>query len=161
VNAETIIHEATHQTAYNTGIHNRLNDTPGWVVEGLATMFEAPGVWDARHNPQLAQRINRYYLKRFRLFLDKRQKNWLPRLVASDQSFAVLSETAYGQSWALTFYLMEKQPRQFGDYLRKTVRRPAAKQYTPKARLADFTSVFGENWPMLEARVARFVAELE
>ena len=39
VNAETIIHEAAHQSAFNTGIHNRYTMPPRWVVEGLGTMF--------------------------------------------------------------------------------------------------------------------------
>ena len=46
LNAETIIHEATHQTAFNTGVHTRLAAQPKWAAEGLATMFEAPGVWN-------------------------------------------------------------------------------------------------------------------
>src|SRR5690606_874896 len=48
LNASTVIHEATHQTAYNVGIHNRFTMCPRWLVEGLATMFEARGVWDSR-----------------------------------------------------------------------------------------------------------------
>jgi hypothetical protein len=160
VNAETIIHEATHQTAFNTGIHNRLVATPGWVMEGLATMFEAPGVWDARNHPKLADRVNRYQLEKFRAFLGRGQKQWTARLVVDDRSFRALSGTAYAQAWALTFYLMEKQPRQYGEYLKRTGRRPVGQQYTAEQRLADFTSVFGNNWPMLEARLARFAAEL-
>src|SRR5262245_43854241 len=31
--AETIIHEAAHQTAFNTSVHNRFSATPRWVVE--------------------------------------------------------------------------------------------------------------------------------
>ena len=40
-NADTIIHEAAHQTAFNTGVHTRCGDSPRWLVEGLGTMFEA------------------------------------------------------------------------------------------------------------------------
>ncbi len=47
-NAETVIHEATHQMAFNTGVHSRYCPPPTWVVEGLATVFEAPGVHDPR-----------------------------------------------------------------------------------------------------------------
>ena len=41
--SDTIIHEATHQTAYNVGVHARFADQPRWLVEGLAMMFEAEG----------------------------------------------------------------------------------------------------------------------
>ena len=49
-NADTIIHEATHQTAYNVGVHKRFIAAPRWMVEGLATMFEARGVWNAQYD---------------------------------------------------------------------------------------------------------------
>ena len=39
-NVATIIHEATHQLAYNTGMQTRFSDNPMWVSEGLATCFE-------------------------------------------------------------------------------------------------------------------------
>ncbi len=39
---KTIFHEATHQFAFNSGIHQRMSQTPLWVVEGLASLFEAP-----------------------------------------------------------------------------------------------------------------------
>ena len=48
VNAETIIHEATHQTAFNSGLHNRFGPTPRWLAEGLGMLFEARGVWTGR-----------------------------------------------------------------------------------------------------------------
>jgi hypothetical protein len=160
INAETIIHEATHQTAYNTSIHNRFGDTPLWLAEGLATMFETPGVWDSRRPSKLAERVSTHWLERFRACDGRSRKTWLPTLIASNAVFGTSPDAAYARSWALTFYLTEKQPRQYGEYLRKTVRHPAGKPYTPKQRLADFTSVFGDNWTMLEARISRFVADL-
>jgi hypothetical protein len=160
VNAETIIHEATHQTAYNTSIHSRLGNTPVWLSEGLATMFEAPGVWDSRRHSRLAERTSRYWVERYRVYDGRSRKTWLTTLIVSDAVFDTSPDAAYARSWALTFYLMETQPRQYGEYLRRTVRRPAGKSYTAKERLTDFTSVFGDNWIMLEARVSRFVADL-
>ena len=64
-NADTIIHEATHQTAYNVGIHRRFTAAPRWLVEGLATMFEARGVWNAQYDHTQADRINRGRLDGF------------------------------------------------------------------------------------------------
>ena len=51
VNASVIIHEATHQAAFNTGVHSRYTPPPVWVAEGLATMFEARGVYNSRQYP--------------------------------------------------------------------------------------------------------------
>ena len=38
----TIIHEATHQIAFNCGLQARFADVPLWVSEGLAVYFETP-----------------------------------------------------------------------------------------------------------------------
>ena len=45
-NAAVLIHEATHQMAFNTGVHSRFCPPPTWLAEGLAMLFEAPGVHD-------------------------------------------------------------------------------------------------------------------
>ena len=72
-NADTIIHEATHQTAFNVGIHNRFADQPRWLVEGLATMFEARGVWNSQSYHSLNDRINKGRLADFRAGLNRAQ----------------------------------------------------------------------------------------
>ncbi|HAC89334.1 MAG TPA: hypothetical protein DCF63_01700, partial [Planctomycetaceae bacterium] len=38
----TIVHEAVHQLAFNSGLQVRLADNPLWLSEGLAMFFEAP-----------------------------------------------------------------------------------------------------------------------
>ena len=54
-NVSTIIHEATHQLAYNTDMQRRFADNPMWVSEGLATFFESPD----RRNPKKWRHIGR------------------------------------------------------------------------------------------------------
>ena len=73
-NADTIIHEATHQTANNVGVHKRFTDVPRWVVEGLATMFEARGVWNAQYDNSQADRINRGRLQEFHDYVATRRR---------------------------------------------------------------------------------------
>ncbi|MFO0943546.1 MAG: DUF1570 domain-containing protein, partial [Pirellulales bacterium] len=58
----TIVHEAVHQLAYNTGVHERLFEHPLWFVEGLATMFEMPAVYDS--SASRAGTIDRLYPSR-------------------------------------------------------------------------------------------------
>ena len=55
---------------------------------------------------------------------------------------------------------MEKQPAAYGSYLRKTAAWPIEREYGPREKLAHFTSIFGEDWTMLETRIVRFTAEL-
>ena len=38
----TIVHEATHQIAFNSGLHQRLSDCPKWFSEGIAMYCETP-----------------------------------------------------------------------------------------------------------------------
>ncbi|HVU88525.1 MAG TPA: DUF1570 domain-containing protein [Pirellulales bacterium] len=157
----TIIHEATHQTAFNTGIHRRFADTPRWVVEGLGMMFEAPGVWNSRAYTRREDRINHDRLDYFRERLVPRHKpEILESLVGSDRLFTSDILSAYAEAWALSFYLVETQPRKYSQYLAVTAQRPVGQAYVPAKRLADFTAVFGANFRMLEAQLLRFMADL-
>ena len=44
----TLVHEATHQLAFNAGLHVRLSPTPVWLSEGIATYFETPDLTNSR-----------------------------------------------------------------------------------------------------------------
>ena len=44
----TIVHEATHQIAFNSGLHARLSDCPKWFSEGIAVYFETPDLHSAK-----------------------------------------------------------------------------------------------------------------
>ena len=156
-NAETIIHEATHQTAYNVGVHRRFAEQPRWLVEGLAMMFEARGVWDNASLRQQADRINAERLANFRESASKRPADWLVQLVASDQPFQRTPLSAYAAAWTLTFYLCETRPQEYSRYLAIVAARPAFSEYPPQARLADFTSAFGNDLPMLAVQLQRYV----
>ncbi|MDZ7616609.1 MAG: DUF1570 domain-containing protein [Patescibacteria group bacterium] len=159
--ATTILHEATHQTAFNTGIHSRYAPPPLWVVEGLATLFEAPGVYDARHRTTRADRINQGRLDDFRQAVRPRHTpDLITAIVAEDTLFRTHPGIAYAEAWALTFYLIETQPANYARYVALTAARPPFTDYTAADRVADFTSVFGENWAMLEAQLLRFTAGL-
>ena len=161
-NASVIIHEVTHQTAFNTALHNRYAPPPLWVAEGLATMFEAPGLYDSRHYTGRADRVNRGRLQAFqRLVVPNHRPELLAALVASDELFRTNPAAAYAEAWALSFFLVETRPRKYTKYLGLTAERPAFTQYTSAQRTADFRSVFGDNWRMLEARFLRFMADVQ
>jgi hypothetical protein len=160
-NAETIIHEATHQTAFNTGVHSRFAMTPKWVAEGLGTMFEARGVWNSRAYTKQSDRLNQGRLQAFRHNLPRRQKGTLAQLVGSDRLFDTDANAAYSESWALTFYLVETLPREYSRYLALTAAQPGFEDYPAAKRLADFTSVFGSNLELVETKFLRYMAELK
>ncbi len=158
-NASVLIHEATHQTAFNTGVHSRLAPPPLWLAEGLATLFEAPGVFDSDGHPQAAQRINRGRFGQFQLLRPRHRPEWLRQMIAGDDFFRRDAARAYAEAWALTFYLTEREPQKYARYLAATARRPPLAEPAAAERLAEFTAVFGGDWQMLEARLLRFMAQ--
>jgi hypothetical protein len=160
-NSDTIIHEATHQSAFNTGIHRRWPAPPAWVAEGMGTLFEAPGVWDSQNHANQADRINRGRLSNYRQIADKIDGGALAELIASDRIFRENPAAAYAMAWALTFYLTETQPGKYGDYLKRTTAHKGVDGPTEKQRIADFTAVFGADFGMHAARFRRYMAEVK
>src|SRR5262249_37505325 len=107
---DTLVHEATHQIAFNMGLHTRIGDNPRWVVEGLAMIFERTfGSSDKR-------RINE---ERFQWFMEKTRKDVVPLkvFVAEDRPFGTRILDAYAESWALAYYLSERRPVEYAKDL--------------------------------------------
>ena len=149
-NAAVLIHEATHQTAFNTGVNSRYCRPPKWLAEGLAMLFEAPGVYDSHNNTQLADRVNRDRLKAFRQGVARRHRpELLAAIVASDELFRTSPGAAYAESWALSFFLVETVPRKYVDYLKRTALRPPFSDYSARERSAisrPFSARIGGCW---------------
>ncbi|MEX2115050.1 MAG: DUF1570 domain-containing protein [Pirellulales bacterium] len=161
-NESTIIHEATHQMAFNIGVHNRFTTTPLWVAEGLGTMFEARGVWNWSDFPRQSDRINRPRLMQFRQWQQLgRQSGAFVNLVGSDRQFETNPAAAYAEAWAWVFFLTENYPRQFGEYVQRTAQRPDFEEYPLARRMADFSAVFGDDFRKLEAHFLQFMAGLQ
>ncbi len=161
-NADTIIHEATHQTAYNVGVHKRFTAAPRWMVEGLATMFEARGVWNSQYDLSQADRVNRGRLQEFHEYAATRRKpGAIAALLASDGAFRSDPSGAYAEAWALSFYLCETQPRLYAAYLAKAADRPPFSDYPPAERMADFQDIFGREMKMFETKFVRYMEEVK
>lgn len=160
-NAAVIIHEATHQSAFNCGLHNRFAPPPRWLAEGLGMMFEAPGVWDSVRHPDFASRVNRDRLGQFRACQQRGRKgqSW-QELLGSDKLFDRDANAAYAESWAFAFFLMETAPQKFCGYLKRTAARPDFTAISAADRLADFRAAFGTDFGRLEAQFVRFVADI-
>lgn len=161
-NADVVIHEATHQVAFNIGVHSRFSPPPMWVAEGLATMFEAPGVYAAHDHPHRSDRINRRRLLDFRRTVAANHNpELLQRMIADDKLFQNNPAAAYAEAWALTFFLAETHGPAYARYLARIADKPAFHQPAAAERLADFAAIFGADWKMLQSRLLRFIEELE
>ncbi len=126
--ASTIIHEATHQTAFNIGVHSRFALPPRWLAEGLGMLFEARGVYDSARYPNARDRVNRDRLAQFRQYLGIGRKGGaFLDVVESDRPFEADPTIAYAESWALAYFLSETQAHNFNKYLATT----AAREFYP------------------------------
>jgi hypothetical protein len=161
-NSETIVHEAAHQTAFNTGIHKRFANTPRWVVEGLGCLFEAPGVYDASKHPNRQDRVSPDRLASYQSgFSAGLPQGAIQEIVARDNLFGASPGAAYTLAWALTFMLSETQPSQYAQYLQVTADKKPFSTVTMARRVRDFQSVFGNDFRMIESRLHRFMMDLE
>jgi len=161
-NDATIIHEATHQMAFNTGVHNRFSPTPMWLAEGLGTMFEAPGVWNWRDYPRQGDRINRNRLAQFRQWQSHgRAPGEFATLIGSDRLFQTNPSAAYAEAWAWVFFLTETYPQKFSQYVQRVADKGNFTDYPLVRRNADFSSIFGSDLRMLEKHFLAFIAALE
>ncbi len=150
----TIIHEATHQLAFNSGLQQRFADNPMWLSEGLAIYFETPDVTRGRGWRRIGQ-VNRVRLSQLRRLPN--DGSWLRQLVQSDQSFRDPAEAdaAYARAWAICYHLIRTRPEAFIRYLGLIRTKPILGADPPEQRLADFRQSVGVDPDELQAELMR------
>jgi len=156
----TIIHEATHQLAHNSGMHERWGDIPLWVREGIAMYFETPDLGVSRGWRTIGA-VNRPRLVQLREYAQRRPGNSLATLIADDSrlSDANTALDAYAETWALTYYLIRFRGKEYRDYLAMIAKKPALVEDTPETRLKEFQHFFGD-LNKLEAEFVRKIGSL-
>jgi hypothetical protein len=157
----TVVHEVAHQVAFNIGVHSRYSPPARWAAEGLAMMFEAPGVYYSELYPNLQDRVNQTRLNDFRkLDAAKKISGKLSLLITDDRIFESDPAVANTLAWALTFYLAESNPEAYFEYLKNDSRRNYFEAYAAPARLEDFAKAFGADLEEIESEMHGFLAEL-
>jgi hypothetical protein len=162
-NIATVIHEATHQIAFNSGMHTRLADNPLWLVEGMAMYFETPDL-SSKTGWKTAGAVNDERLGQFRDFLTKRRKpDSLETLIATDARFndAEQMPDAYGEAWALTQFLIRTKKEAYVKYLNMLAAKSPMVLDTPQERLAEFRAAFGDDLKQLDAELLKQVKRLK
>ncbi|MFO1023161.1 MAG: DUF1570 domain-containing protein [Planctomycetales bacterium] len=152
----TIVHEATHQLAFNTGLQTRLADNPLWLTEGLAMYFETPDLKN-RTGWTTAGKINPVRLQTYLKSIAQTPQLSLQEFVSSDAPFRNPKQegAAYARAWALTYYLLTKHPDKFTTYLQTISSKKPLIWNTPAERLHDFESAFGPA-PQLQPALEKF-----
>ena len=154
----TLIHEGTHQMAFNCGLHQRLAPVPRWVCEGVATYFEAPYLASGRGWRAIGL-VNR---QRRDQFLSLTDRGWLEPLLRDDEAFrrADAATDAYARGWAVTAYLIKTKKPAFVAYLQGLAKKNPCAADSAQQRIEEFTAAFGQPDAALEQAVAAFVARL-
>ena len=157
----TIVHEATHQIAFNCGLHTRYSDCPLWFSEGIAVNFETPDLGDSR-GWRSVEKINPVRLKHFRSYLRRRPGDSLATLVSSDQRFRdrTRSLDAYAEAWALTYFLMRAHSEQYVAYLKLLSAKGPMLWDEPDTRLAEFKQAFGDDLDKLDEEFLRYMSRV-
>jgi hypothetical protein len=148
----TIVHEATHQIAFNCGLQTRMAANPFWLTEGMATFFETPDLGSSRS----WSGIGNVNYSRFDLF----QQNYnagkimaLEQMIDDDKPFTTPATAvdAYAQAWAWNYFLIRTRPKVYAAYLKTLAAKPVLVEDKPGQRLKEFREHFGEDLGQLEA----------
>ena len=159
---ETIVHEAVHQLAFNTGLQVRFADNSMWLSEGLAVFFERasgrssmiwsrPGEVSRIHLPgyKAATRQNRLRLP-------------LSELLESDQAFRSADKLAdaYAQGWAITYFLIRSDRDAFDRLLLHLQNRKPLQAVDATTRLAEFETATGRPLVDFERNLLRYMSRV-
>ncbi len=161
-NAATIIHEATHQIAFNCGIHTRYADNPLWFTEGLAMQFET---FDPRSR-NLTRTIGLPHRHRLQQFLEyarrRRPRNSLETLIASNERFVNpdIATDAYAEAWAFTYYLMHHKRTEYEEYLSQIAKLEPLRFRSADEHVQAFKTVFGADLESLDQEFLQAISRL-
>ncbi len=157
-NIATIIHEATHQLAYNVDVQRRFADNPKWVSEGLAMFFESPDLSNPRGWRSIG-RVNQVNLARWKNYVPNRPVESLATLAGDDARFnnAGTAMDAYGESWAFTYFLIKTNRDSYVKYMKLLSEgRPLAEK-TKRERIEMLEQAFGETLANLDRQFVAYM----
>lgn len=150
----TLVHEASHQMAFNCGLHRRLAPVPLWLSEGVATFFETPDtggrVWKGIGGVNRPRREH---------FLATYRPGVLGEIL-SDEPFrdATTAVDSYARAWALTAYLARTHKAALMKYMATMAAKEPLADDDPETRRRDFVDAFGVEPEELEDKLLRFLA---
>ncbi len=161
-NVATIVHEATHQIAFNCGLHTRYSDCPLWFSEGIALYFETPDLTSAKGWSTIGA-VNRPRLQRFQEYAARRPTDSLVSLVRDDVRLRDTKNglDAYAEAWALTYFLLKQQPKQYVAYLKTLSAKKPMEWDDPETRVREFQEAFGSDLRKLDAELTRYMLRLK
>lgn len=157
----TIVHEATHQLAYNSGLQTRYADNPFWVSEGIAMFFETPDLRSSRGWRGIGE-VHRLHLPQFQRSLRNRSDDPLMTLLTDDARFRNprTSPVAYADAWALNYYLLRVRSRDYVAYLKEIAAQKPLTELTSAERVAHFQKIFGDDLEAFSKQWQRYMLRI-
>jgi hypothetical protein len=157
----TVIHEATHQIAFNSGLQTRFADVPLWVSEGIAVYFETPDLENSKGWRTIGA-VNSSRLAQFRRYLADRPPTSLKTLIGDDKRLRDTRSAldAYAEAWALNYYLLNHRPKQYAAYLQMLSQKKELLWDDPQTRLKEFQAAFGDDLGQLDAEFLRYMQKV-
>jgi hypothetical protein len=157
----TIIHEGVHQLMFNSGMQSRFSDTPLWINEGLAMYFETPDL-SSTTGWRAIGRVNSIRLSRFRKVLATEPIS-LEEMLTDEDIFRSDQENvldAYAQAWAFNYFLLNRYPKEYVNYLKFMSKKPLLIYDDSETRLRDFKTYLGEDLDQLQREFVRYIENL-
>lgn len=158
----TIVHEATHQIAFNCGMQKRYATNPLWLGEGLAMFCETPDLSSNRSWSGFGK-INYDRWDRYRENANGNRLGGIRELIVSDDRLRNprTAVDAYAEAWAWTYFLATWHTKEFVAYVKMLAERPLLTPDSKQTRLADFTKHFGSDFTALEDEFYRHMSRIE
>ena len=158
----TIIHEATHQIAYNCGLQTRFVDNPIWLSEGMAVYFETPNL-DSNRLWSGTDKVNYSRWNLFRKNVRSGKAASLKTLISDDNRLRhpQTAVDGYAEAWAWNYFLIKWHPKEYAEYLATIAAKPLLVPSDRATRLADFQKHFGDDLGDLEAEFIRQMSRIK
>src|SRR4051794_10794481 len=149
----TVIHEASHQIAFNCGLQQRFADIPVWLSEGLAMYFETPDLSFGKGWRTIGE-VNGPRLERFQQYMQRRPADSLSSLIADDKRARDPDTNraldAYAEAWALNYFLLRQRPKEYQADIERLSKKEPLVWDGPAERLKDFKSCYGNDLTALD-----------
>ncbi|MEO2040798.1 MAG: DUF1570 domain-containing protein [Pirellulales bacterium] len=154
----TLVHEATHQLAFNAGLHVRLSPTPVWLSEGIATYFETPDLTNSRGWRSIGS-IN---TTRLELVVQQFTPGLISRFIAGDKPFHNPDEAlvAYAHAWAFVSFLATMKKDAFCSYIAHFKTKKPLEEDSVADRMAEFKTAFGVTPDAMEPELIQYINSL-
>ena len=141
----TIVHEATHQIAFNRGMHQRYADCPLWFVEVSPFSSKPPTSKAPAGGAPSAASINSAS-PTSRTTPEPAPPIPLRTLIQNDTRCRnpKTAIASYGEAWALTYYLIRQHPKEYIKYVKMLGQKKPMRFGKDEDRIKEFEDHFGK-----------------